>query len=193
VNKLILIKHAQPEIEPEVDARYWHLSLAGRASCDLLAQRLAAYAPALIVSSDEWKAIETAQLVGQRLALPTEEAAGLHEHDRRGEGYLSGAEFQKKIALLFAAQDARVYGNESGAQARERFSKAVRRVVAAHRNASIAIVAHGTVISLFVAQATNMDGYTLWRRLGLPSFVALSLPHYKLLEVGEKIEGYNDA
>lgn len=188
MNKLILIKHAQPEIEPQVDALYWHLSAAGRASCTLLAERLAAYQPTLIISSDEWKAIETAQLVAKELGVPTEEATGLHEHDRRGAGYLSGAEFQRNIALLFATPDTLVYGNESGTQARARFSTAVREIVATHRNANIAIVAHGTVISLFTAQANNIDDYALWRRLGLPSFVVLSLPHYKLLEVVDKID-----
>jgi broad specificity phosphatase PhoE len=188
VSKLILIKHAQPEIEPEVDARYWHLSLAGRASCGPLAERLAAYRPALIVSSGECKAIETAQLVALRLGVPAAETTELHEHDRRGSGYLSGAEFQKKIALLFAAPDTLVYGNESAVQARARFGSAVRGVVAAHPNVNIAIVAHGTVISLFTAQTNSTNGYTLWQQLGLPSLVVLSLPYYKLLEVVDRIE-----
>lgn len=55
----------------------------------------------------------------------------------------------------------------------------------AHRDGDLAIIAHGTVIALFVAQRATVDPFDLWRRLGLPSLIVLSLPNCELLEIVE--------
>jgi broad specificity phosphatase PhoE len=55
--------------------------------------------------------------------------------------------------------------------------------VESHPNQNLAIVAHGTVISLFVSRLTNADPFLLWKRLGLPSFVVLSLPDSQIIAV----------
>ena len=185
---LILVKHAQPDIDPLTDARNWHLSAAGQSSCVPLAARLATYHPTVVISSDEPKAVETAQIVAARLNIPTRVASGLHEHDRQGMGLLPRTQFEAAIKLFFTKPDELVYGNETATQARTRFSAAVVQVLADHPNTDVAIVAHGTVISLFVAEATSIDPLGLWRRLGLPSFVALLLPKYDLIEVIDGIE-----
>ena len=46
----------------------------------------------------------------------------------------------------------------------------------------IAIVAHGTVISLLVARYNDLDAHALWRGLGLPSFCVLSAKDFRLQE-----------
>jgi broad specificity phosphatase PhoE len=67
VSYLILVKQALPEIIPTLPANQWHLSDVGRAQCTVLADQLATYAPAALVSSSEPKALETAHLVAQRM------------------------------------------------------------------------------------------------------------------------------
>jgi broad specificity phosphatase PhoE len=52
----------------------------------------------------------------------------------------------------------------------------------------IAIVAHGTVISLLVASKCHIDAFDLWRRLGLPSYVVLETPSWRLVEVVEELD-----
>ncbi|MEP7191083.1 MAG: histidine phosphatase family protein, partial [Roseiflexaceae bacterium] len=85
-NTLILIRHSQSQPEPGRPASQWPLTEAGRQRCIALAERLVAYAPALIVTSRERKASETGALVAVRLALPTQVADGLHEHQREHAG-----------------------------------------------------------------------------------------------------------
>jgi broad specificity phosphatase PhoE len=46
---------------------------------------------------------------------------------------------------------------------------------------------HGTVLTLFVARVTGLEPFALWKRLGLPSFVVLSLPQLELVRVVEKL------
>jgi hypothetical protein len=48
-------------------------------------------------------------------------------------------------------------------------------------------VAHDTVISLYVARIAGLEPAVLWKRLGLPSFVVLSLPDLELVEVAESL------
>jgi len=50
-------------------------------------------------------------------------------------------------------------------------------------NKRMVIVSHGTVISLFVAWLTGVDGFLLWKELGLPSLVVLDEQNKTLLQV----------
>src|SRR5262245_8459912 len=79
---LILVKYALPGIIPTRPANQWHLSEVGRTQWALLADQLATYAPAALVSSLESKALETAHLVAQRMHRSVQIVDGLHEHDR---------------------------------------------------------------------------------------------------------------
>src|SRR4030095_2866675 len=56
VRKLLLVKHAVPDIIPTLPSHAWHLSTDGQQRCLPLARLLAPYCPATIVSSQEPKA-----------------------------------------------------------------------------------------------------------------------------------------
>lgn len=43
------------------------------------------------------------------------------------------------------------------------------------------------VDGLYVARATGLEPFTLWKRLGLPSFVVLTFPQYEIIRVVEKM------
>ncbi|HEX5503485.1 MAG TPA: histidine phosphatase family protein [Thermomicrobiales bacterium] len=185
--RLILVKHSLPEIVPSVPAAEWRLGPAGRARCGPLAERLRAYRPAAVVGSVEPKAAETAALVASALGVPRETAAGLHEHDRRDVGFLDDAAFEASVAAFFAAPDALVFGRETARQAERRFARAVAGVLARRPDQTVVVVAHGTVVSLFVAAHTGLDARDLWRRLGLPSYIVLARPTLSLLAVVEEV------
>ncbi len=174
--KLLLIKHSMPELNPTVPASEWHLGGRGRALSELLANKLAAYSLDVVVSSTEPKAIETAQIVAHRLGKPFEMAEGLHEHDRRNVSFMPLEQLEAKVAEFFAKPGELILGNETADEAHARFANAIARVLEKHMQKNIAVVAHGTVISLFVARAANVEPFQLWKRLGLPSYVVLSLP-----------------
>jgi broad specificity phosphatase PhoE len=186
-NTLTLIRHSQSQLEPERPASQWALTAEGRRRCIGLAERLAAYAPSLIVTSRERKASETGALVAARLALPTVVADGLHEHQREHVGWLSNPAFEQAVSAFFTQPNELVFGEETANQAGARFDAAVRDVLAAHPGQNIAIVSHGTVMTLFVAQHAGMAALSFWKRLGMPAIVVLSLPNLGLLEVIERL------
>jgi len=185
---LILVKHAMPALEPGVPSRDWHLSDLGRERCIPLATHLAAYTPTIIAASAEPKATETGQIIAARLAAPVEVVADLHENDRTGLGWLDSDELEATIARFFAEPDRRIIGTETADEAHARFASAVADVCARHPHGNIIIVAHGTVITLFVARHARQEPLPFWKRLGLPSFVALSLPDHILLTVVDRVE-----
>jgi broad specificity phosphatase PhoE len=187
VPTLILVKHSLPEIDPTRPANQWHLSEAGRLRCTALAERLAFYRTDVIVSSLEPKAVETARSVATSLDVPFETAIDLHEHDRSNVPHMSADRFLKTAARLFDEPERVVFGAESAVEAQRRFARAMSRVEAQHAGHNVAIISHGTVISLFAARHNTLDSRELWQRLGLPSFIVMSLPDMKLIEIVETI------
>lgn len=180
---LILVKHSQPQIDPGSPASDWPLSAIGRRRCEPLADRLAIYRPDAIVSSRERKAIETAQIVAGRLNLPCTIVDDLHEHVRNRVAYLGAEQFEVAVASFFAQPDRLVFGAETADEAHSRFARAVSNVLQARPDRSLAIVAHGTVIALFVSRLAGFDPFPFWQALDLPSFVVLALPELRLQEV----------
>jgi broad specificity phosphatase PhoE len=189
VRKLLLVKHSLPEIDPRVPSLGWRLSEEGCRRCLPLADELAIHQPAVVVASREPKATETARLVADRLGTPLEVAEGLHENDRSGFAFLPAEEWEAAFARFFARPDGVIIGTESAHQAHQRFAAAIERVLERYPEDTVAVVAHGTVIALFVSRAVGVEPFPLWRRLGLPSVVVMSLPELDLCEVVVEVVG----
>jgi broad specificity phosphatase PhoE len=187
MSRLILVRHSLPEIIPTLPANQWRLSESGRRRCRPLADRLAAFAADVIVTSDEPKAIETGQIVASLLDKPLETVQGLHEHDRANVAFESTEWFEAAVARFFAEPGQLVFGSETADQAHRRFSEAVANVIEEHPMQNVVIVAHGTVMTLFVTRAAGLEPFPFWRRLGLPAFVVLSRPEFNLVRVVEEI------
>lgn len=186
--RLILVRHSLPEFVTGVPARQWQLSAEGRHRCERLAGRLAAYDLAAIVTSEEPKAVETGQIVARILHLPCESAHGLHEHERGVVKEIGDQdEFRAQVARLFERPDELVMGYETADQAHARLAAAVARIVTQHASGNLAIVSHGTVMTLLIARANGLDPLPFWRGLGLPGFAVLSLPGLRLLEVVQEL------
>ena len=186
--RLILIKHAMPEVVPGKPASTWLLSEDGKKACRPLAERLRPYAPDVIVTSTEPKANETGLRVSSILGVPFESAPNLHEHQRETVPYHDSAEtWHASVVRFFSQPDEVVLGEESAQQATDRFSAAVDDVLEKHPERNVAIVCHGTVISLYVAKIAGIDPFPLWQRLGLPSIVVMSGPDRETIEVVEQV------
>jgi broad specificity phosphatase PhoE len=179
---LILVKHSLPEIKEDIPAHKWILSEEGRTRARALAEKLIPYQPEIVVASVEPKARETASILAGNLRLAFQEVADLHEHDRSGVPYHSKDEFQNLVQKLFARPTQLIFGNETADAALGRFRQAVDFVLSSYREKNVVVVAHGTVISLYVAWLTGCDGYNLWQELGLPSFVVLDIQSKTLIE-----------
>jgi broad specificity phosphatase PhoE len=88
--------------------------------------------------------------------------------------------FEEQVKNLFANPDQIVFGDETANQALARFSNALSGVQKLQKNKNLVVVCHGTVISLFVAHYNDLDPFKVWQSLGMPSFVVLKEPDYRL-------------
>ncbi len=189
MRELILIKHSASQVVPDIPASRWRLSAEGRRRCEGLAAQLAPRDPACLYASPEPKAAETAAIVARRLGKAWQAVEGLHEQDRRTPEYLGDEAFREAIRQLFERPDELVLGQETANEAYRRFSQAVMMAVATCHEGNVAIFAHGTVISLFVSRVAGAEPFALWKELGLPAFVVLSLPDLRLVEITEGVGG----
>jgi broad specificity phosphatase PhoE len=173
---LIFIRHAAPTIVEGESPKLWHLSEKGRGQAAQAVRSLisAQITPSKIITSRELKAVETGQIMADALHIPVESADNLHEHDRRGEPFFPDDIFVQKVTQFFAQPDKLVFGRESADMAYERFAGAVQRCTDSSPNSELAIVAHGTVMSLYVGRRMNIDPFTFWKTLKMASIIVLS-------------------
>lgn len=178
---IILIRHSTVKIDPSLPSRDWILSADGRAHCELLAKKLSRFEPALFITSEEQKAVETGRLLAKALNLPFKSAPDLHEHDRLGVPYFDNEQtFREKISDFFTNPDQLVFGRETVGQACNRFRKAVYSEKDLVNKGNLAFVTHGTVITLFVCfHNPQLDHMEFWNSLDLPCAIILEFPGYK--------------
>lgn len=186
MRKLILIKHARPQIDPNRPSEEWQLGDEGRRGATSLVDKLRPYEFDRLFSSAEPKALQTAQILSREMDRPVEQFPDLHEHDRRDVPHMDSREFISLIALFFKEPNRLVLGNETANEAAARFEAAVDRLLE-KTTGDVAIVSHGTVISLFAQRRAHQEPFALWRRMGLPSFIVLETPEGRVAEICERV------
>jgi broad specificity phosphatase PhoE len=187
LKNIILVKHSVPEIISTAPAKEWRLSQTGQIRCAALAEKLESFSPDVIFSSIEPKAIETAQIITEKLNKPFSIVDGLQEHDRANIGLLEKKEFESKVKEFFGKPESLVFGRETASQSLARFSKALSSIESEYPDKNIVVVAHGTVITLLVSKFNTVEAFAFWKKLDLPSFVVLSLPSHKLVKLVEGV------
>lgn len=181
---LLLIRHAHSRVDPSRPPHEWSLTERGSSGAAALAPLLARYGPGRLLSSPEPKAEQTAVILGRHLGLDVQVVDGLREHDRTGVPFFgTQEEFDRRVTELFERPTERVLGCESALEARRRFSSALEDVLASYPEECMAFVTHGTVLSLFVGSLRTMEPLRLWRRLGMPAYVAVEWPSGRLIEL----------
>lgn len=184
---LIPVWHAAPATGPRVAAAHWPLSAAGRARCAALAAVLAPYLPAVLFSSREAKAAETAALTARALAVRYAPRAGLEEHARASAGWLGAEAYHAAIERLFARPAEGAFGDESAGQAHARFAAAVHGPLEEQSEGNANVFARGTAMALFVAGAVaGVEPLAFWRQLGMPA-VFLIWPELGLEQVTAEV------
>ncbi len=180
---LVLVKHARPDVDPARPSDEWTLGVDGLEGSLRLAERLRPAGIDLVVSSTEPKSVETGRLLAQTLDVDWQTGHDLHEHRRRTVGYLDERLFKASIRRLFTERATVVFGEESGDAAAARFEAGLESFRRVHRGRRMAVVAHGTVISLHLERRYGLDGFSTWKRLGTPSFVVVDRRSRTVLEV----------
>jgi len=179
---LVLIRHAESAPRPGRPASRWGLTARGRQQAMEVAGRIAGHRPGVVVSSPEPKAVETAELIAGVLSLETRVLAGLVEHARETVPFFEDpSAFRAAVLDMLARPRERVFGEESAAESLDRFGAALDGAMDAERR-SVAAVAHGTVMSLWLGAVLRTPPAEIWTSLGFCAFAVLGWPSRRLVE-----------
>lgn len=155
----------------------WQLGERGKAQAVEVARRLSAWSPFHLFSSHEPKAMQTAEIIAETLGLEHKVFAGLEEFDRPKLPIMNVDEHHQRNRAIFLNQTQPILGVESGNDALKRFDDALFRLHQEYPDDNLAIVTHGTVMSLFLAHYNSTDGFEVWKRLQCGDFVVVSRPN----------------
>jgi broad specificity phosphatase PhoE len=166
---VILVRHAMPEVRPEVPAERWELGEAGRAAARALARALPP-AP-FVLSSDEPKARQTADAIvavgGGTLAID----AGLAEAGRP-PGW--EADFRARAREYVGGREHA--GWEPHAAVVARVDAAVRAGLRACGDTPLVVVGHGQALTLWLRDIGAIaDAPRFWSELAFPDAWAADL------------------
>ena len=171
---LILVKHARPVLDAGVAPKHWRLGPEGEAQARALADSLRQFLPFHLASSPEPKAKRTAEIVGTALGVPVHVVDGLEEFDRPAMPIVSVDEHQRINAEIFRNPLLPVLGAESADAALRRFTDAVQKAAqATPPGHHVVVIAHGTVIALYVAQQRGDDAFAVWQSLDCGTYVVV--------------------
>ena len=178
---VVLIRHSAPEVDPDRPASEWTLSEEGIRRCDTLASSLKRFLPAVLLSSPEIKAAQTAERIGLNLGIGFSVREDLREH-RRPATFLPRSKFQDNIRNFFRSPDRDVYGSESCHGVAARIESEIRYALSNHPGRNILMVSHGTAMTSFTSRHTTADAYSLWESLDLPAYIAFNVPSFDIVD-----------
>ena len=151
MSTLYYISHPDVVLDPHVPVPRWPLSERGRAR--MRAALDLPWIPSLarIFCSDEQKALDGAEILGEGTGLPITVLHGLGENDRSSTGVLPPDEFQRVADAFFARPEESVRGWETASDAQRRIVAAIEEVFSLSEDEeNVAVVAHGGVGALLL-------------------------------------------
>ncbi|MFW9799617.1 MAG: histidine phosphatase family protein [Candidatus Thorarchaeota archaeon] len=173
-----LLRHAETRIDPNTSPVEWHVTEEGAKIAQMLASSGVFDNVDLVVSSAEYKAIESAQPFAERLGLETSIEPRFNELERVGDHISSRNEYLRRVKLALLNQDSSVHGWETAANAIRRFKQGIRSVESKAESDAVLVVSHGLVLSLYFATLLDLDEvYDRWLRLEFCSWGTVKNQH----------------
>lgn len=174
--RVMLVRHAEPEIDVSLPAEQWVLTSRGRESAARLVSTLAEFAPTVIIASPELKAVETAQVLADGLGLDLELDTRFSEHGVGPMEFIEDYnEFRGLVRRHFGFPDEVVMRKESSRAAGDRFAAGVQERLAAAPESVPVIVSHGRIVSSWLASLAGASAWEIWTELRMPDLIDVDL------------------
>jgi|LWDU01.1.fsa_nt_gi probable phosphoglycerate mutase/uncharacterized phosphatase len=179
MTNLLLIRHSMPAWGSHAPPSKWILTERGRELSKVLGKYLKERQVGLIFASTEVKTVETAEIAAEvaRISNVVQDH-DLREHDRDNTPTPVGADRQSLVIECIRKPGQLIWGSETVATARNRFGNAVVRLLEnVQDEETVAIVAHGTVITTFVGEQLGIDPFPIWKSMGTPWLIEIEWPN----------------
>ena len=139
------VTHPNVTIDPAVEVPRWSLSPEGRRRARRLLEQPWIVVVGHVVSSDETKALETAEIIATHLGLDVEVRAGVGENDRSATGFVPPERFEALPDRFFAEPGVSVGGWECATDAQLRITTNLADLFDHDPGHDTLIVGHGGV------------------------------------------------
>ncbi len=163
---LYLVRHAAVTPRPEEPGALWHLSPEGRAAAEQLGAEAYWSDVSMIYTSDEPKAVATAQ----RLAAPNDLPIRIERYLREVEGRAwvdSG--YAEQVHAYLSGDGPK--GWEPIDEARSRMRDAIDAIDGRHADKDVGVVSHGIVLALYLSDVVGLSttqAIELWEGIRFP-------------------------
>lgn len=158
--RLIVVRHAQPAVDPGTPQESWPLTDAGRRAARRLARSLDD-TPDAVVSSPERKAIETAEPIAARFGLTLAVDERLREAARP---WIDG-DYPALVRKWLAGEP--LEGWEPRDKVTERWNMTIGQATNSSQG-SVVIVGHGLAMTAWAAHRFGLEPVTFWTALDFP-------------------------
>lgn len=157
--KLRYITHPNVDVDPDVDVTSWSLSDIGRHRAAAMLAQPWVSSITRVVSSDETKALETAQILADNLGLAVEVREGCGENDRTATGFVPPEEFEVLADAFFADPETSTQGWERAVDAQQRVVKNLADLLGSsgrEGEGDVAVIGHGAVGTLWYCHLAGL-------------------------------------
>lgn len=145
------ISHPQVQIDPHKPVPRWSLSQIGVSRLEIVRERDWVKSIAAFISSDETKAMETAELLNHDTSRPLIVREDAHENDRSATGFVPPDRFEELANQFFAEPDKSVLGWETAQDAQSRIVAMADEMLKEHgKKGNLAFTGHGGVGTLLL-------------------------------------------
>ena len=178
------LRHAEPDLRPDVSGHEWGLSEQGRLETRQLAEKLSRDGStrlSRVWSSPEPKALETARIVAETIGLPLTVEPDLREHQAPDLPLMAPAAFASLVGRFLASAGEHPLGAESWESLEHRFDSVLRRGLSLGADSDgLVLATHGRWLACglprYLSQSDGFDRVAWWKALERPDWVSVQLP-----------------
>jgi 2,3-bisphosphoglycerate-dependent phosphoglycerate mutase len=170
--EVVILRHADADVRPDVDEMSWELSPMGQRQAEALVQRLRGLKITKIVSSDAVRTLATVEPFASAEGLRVATDPELRERDLCG-GWRD--DFDELMQRSWEDFDWKFEGHESLREAQYRFIRALKAHMARQGRGKLLIVSHGQVIGTFLQFLGRDMTYRQWKDMRMPELYRVAL------------------
>lgn len=169
--RIILVRHGQTEWNRQERFRGWvdiDLDETGLRQAEAAAERVARWEVAAIYSSPLRRAMDTAQIIANRLSLPVVPLEGINDMNFGIWQGLSIGEVKENYPELFdlwrySPQRLEIPQGESLEDVRKRVVATIDDLTARHEGSTVALVTHRVVCKVLLCHLLGLDNSHFWQ------------------------------
>ena len=169
--RIIFLRHADVEKDPNLSAVLWKLSEKGKKQAEEIANLVIMNTVDVIYVSEERKTALTIKPLAKILGKKIKQLSFFNEV-KRGDKFLTKEEFETEKKRQLTNLNYHAFEGESAKEALTRFKQGVRQILEKNIGKTILIVTHGTILNIYFADLLNVfdELFERWQKTSFSAY-----------------------